>query len=164
MLRTFCNITDTPPSMKNLACLILVFLLTHVARDKLDFITGIDIFISSELPFGAGLGSSAAYSVCLATGLLTYCNSVCKDVSDHTVQSPVVIPDSLKDHLANRGIAYDDICSHQRCCLTQNELKLINKWSFEAEKLVHGTPSGIDNTISVFGNEIIIECSLIIHW
>ena len=40
------------------------------------------------------------------------------------------------------------------CCgYAGEELDVINKWSYEAEGLVHRTSSGIDNTISVFGEE-----------
>ena len=31
------------------------------------------------------------------------------------------------------------------------DLNLINGWAFEGEKLMHGTPSGVDNAIVVYG-------------
>ena len=36
----------------------------------------LDVTVWSELPTGAGLGSSAAYSVCLAASLLTACEEI----------------------------------------------------------------------------------------
>jgi mevalonate kinase len=65
--------------------------------------------VRSQLPVGAGLGSSASFSVCGAAALLKF----------HGLD------------------ATDDA---------------INRWAFLAEKIIHGNPSGIDNTVATFGN------------
>lgn len=34
---------------------------------------------------------------------------------------------------------------------TMEDLELINKWAFQGERMIHGNPSGVDNTISTWG-------------
>ncbi|KAG4123166.1 hypothetical protein ERO13_D11G311000v2 [Gossypium hirsutum] len=83
------------------------------------------VTVSSELPVGAGLGSSAAYCVSLSAALLALSDSVKLDVSQ-------------------KGWSM----------FNESEAELVNKWAFEGEKIIHGKPSGVDNSVSTFGNVI----------
>lgn len=86
-----------------------------------DFLVPMEIEVESEIPLGAGLGSSAALSVCLSaglTGVLHQLKSFDKNIFNHLEQS------------------------------TRRE---ICKLAFLSEKILHGTPSGIDNSVSTFG-------------
>nr|AID51439.1 mevalonate kinase [Astragalus membranaceus] len=83
------------------------------------------VVISSELPLGSGLGSSAAFCVALAAALLAVTDSVSLDVNHQGWVS-----------------------------FGEKELDLVNKWAFEGEKIIHGKPSGIDNSVSAYGNII----------
>jgi len=38
--------------------------------------------------------------------------------------------------------------------LTDEDKDVINNWAFQGERIIHGTPSGVDNTVSVHGGVI----------
>lgn len=83
------------------------------------------IILTSKLPIGAGLGSSASFSVCLVTALL---------LQQQLISAPVQI-----DHVQK---------------WKEEDLELINKWAFQGERIIHGNPSGIDNSVATFGGAI----------
>ncbi|KAK7337800.1 hypothetical protein VNO77_18387 [Canavalia gladiata] len=92
------------------------------------------VVVTSELPLGSGLGSSASFCVALAAALLAFTDSVSLD-------------------LKHKGWLSFGV----------KELDLVNKWAFEGEKIIHGKPSGIDNTVSVYGNIISFRSGTLTH-
>lgn len=80
--------------------------------------------IWSTLPVGAGMGSSASYSVALAAALLQAAEG---QASLGTMPSTAGEPGSITLRTA------------------------ANNWAFECERLFHGAPSGIDNTVCSLG-------------
>lgn len=110
---------------ERLAVLAFLYLYLSICR-KQRALPSLDITVWSELPPGAGLGSSAAYSVCLAAALLTACEE---------------IPNPLKEEEGASRWAAED-------------LELINKWAFQGERVIHGNPSGVDNSVSTWGGAL----------
>ncbi|XP_048198752.1 mevalonate kinase isoform X2 [Perognathus longimembris pacificus] len=108
-----------------LAVLAFLYLYLAICR-KQRVLPSLDITVWSELPTGAGLGSSAAYSVCLAASLLT----TCEEISN---------PPRNGEGVGRWGEA---------------DLELINKWAFQGERVIHGNPSGVDNTVSTWGGAL----------
>ncbi len=153
-IKKLCNASNEP-SMQSLACVILLYLITRVMKDKLRTLSGLEIFISSQLPFGAGLGSSAAYSVCIAAALMAACGEVAIHQDNLEVDCRVheCIPIPLKDRIKSIGLPSDMFVYPQ---FSEDDLNTINRLGLEAEKLVHGTPSGIDNSISTFGKQLLL--------
>lgn len=80
----------------------------------------LNIQVRSEIPIGAGLGSSAAFSVCLVG------------------------------------------CFYLLCYKKLNQ-EDINQLAYKVECLFHGTPSGIDNTISTYGQSLVYSRTLKKH-
>lgn len=72
--------------------------------------------VTSELPMGAGLGSSASFCVALSGALIA-------------LSEKLFLNDNEK----------------------KIDLELVSKWAYEGERIIHGKPSGIDNTVSTFG-------------
>jgi len=85
--------------------------------------------LRSTIPIGAGLGSSASISVCLAASLLLQCRVLS---GPHQDQPP-------------------DECALQ--------VERINRWSFVAEMCIHGNPSGVDNTVASGGKAVLFQRS-----
>lgn len=85
------------------------------------------VVVTSDLPMGAGLGSSAAFSVSLSGALLTAAGAICAEG-------------------ANCGTEWESF--------GKDDLELVNLWAFQGEKIIHGKPSGIDNAVSTYGSMI----------
>ncbi|KAF4120702.1 mevalonate kinase [Geosmithia morbida] len=83
--------------------------------------------LRSTIPIGAGLGSSASVSVCLAAALL---------LQLRTLSGPH--PDQPHDE-------------------ARLQVERINCWAFVAEMCIHGNPSGIDNTVATQGKAVLFQ-------
>ncbi len=85
--------------------------LTKVAATlakQLGMVDGLELEVRTELPIGAGMGSSAAFSVATTRALA---------------------------QATGRNLGNDDV----------------SRIAYEGEKIAHGTPSGIDNTVATYG-------------
>ncbi|KAF4629344.1 hypothetical protein G7Y89_g8805 [Cudoniella acicularis] len=85
--------------------------------------------LRSTIPIGAGLGSSASISVCLAGALL---------LQIRTLSGPH--PDQPADE-------------------ARLQIERINRWAFVGEMCIHGNPSGVDNTVATQGKGVIFQRS-----
>lgn len=120
-LREFVGVTNGNLDTSSMA--ILAFLYIYISLFRLGELPSLTVTVWSELPTGAGLGSSAAYSVCLAGALLCASGA---------------IPPPLKE------------CDNTaRWC--QEDLELINSWAYQGEMIIHGNPSGVDNAVGTWG-------------
>uniref|UniRef100_A0A0D6R5K8 Mevalonate kinase n=1 Tax=Araucaria cunninghamii TaxID=56994 RepID=A0A0D6R5K8_ARACU len=90
--------------------------------------------VTSDLPLGSGLGSSAAFCVAASSAML-----------------------------ALSGVLHLDACQGTWLSLDESKRDLVNKWAFEGEKIIHGRPSGIDNTVSTFGNLVKFKSGELTH-
>ncbi|KAK3164426.1 hypothetical protein QOZ80_1AG0017990 [Eleusine coracana subsp. coracana] len=88
------------------------------------------VVVSSDLPMGAGLGSSAAFCVSMSGALLTAAGVVAVEGGSQGEEWEVFEKDNLE---------------------------LVNRWAFQGEKIIHGKPSGIDNAVSTFVKMLITD-------
>ncbi|GJQ09832.1 hypothetical protein GpartN1_g1623.t1 [Galdieria partita] len=98
---------------------VICYLTILVYSKETENTKGLSVTVQSQIPVGAGLGSSASFSVALITSLLVFSGDI------HSQQLSEDISGALKES--------------------------INRWAFVCETFLHGTPSGMDNTIATFG-------------
>lgn len=89
-------------------------------------VRGINIIVKSTIPVGKSLGSSAATSVCFSSAFL----------------------------VLGGYINFDKRSEKNDSLLDNEKLRIINYWSYIAEKCFHGSPSGVDNFVSTYGGLI----------
>jgi mevalonate kinase len=94
---------------------------------------------SKGLPIGAGLGSSAAFSVALSAALLR----LSENQKQHSLEEKI-----NSEKLSEKVILSNPNFSGLTSSITipNSLLPLINGWAYAAEVVIHGTPSGLDNT------------------
>uniref|UniRef100_A0A8B9NY61 Mevalonate kinase n=1 Tax=Apteryx owenii TaxID=8824 RepID=A0A8B9NY61_APTOW len=131
-LREFAGITAESSAPESLATLAFLYMCLAISA-KYGDVPSVDIIVWSELPTGAGLGSSAAYSVCLAAALLTACGAIACPLAE----------------------------GESTARWTEEELSLINSWAFQGERVIHGNPSGVDNAVGTWGMCVFAEMSLV---
>lgn len=83
--------------------------------------------LRSTIPLGAGLGSSASISVCIAAALLRQIYVLSGPHQDQPLEE------------------------------SEMNLERINRWAFVAEMCIHGNPSGVDNTVSARGRAVLFK-------
>ncbi|KAI9660867.1 MAG: Mevalonate kinase [Trizodia sp. TS-e1964] len=83
--------------------------------------------LRSTLPIGAGLGSSASICVCLSAALL---------LQIRALSGP---------HPDQPGVE------------SELQIQRINRWAFVGEMCIHGSPSGVDNTVSSGGKAVMFK-------
>lgn len=129
--------TDEQKSMLQKIMTAIVYLLTaletsYAAANGMEPILkkGLSFEIKSQIPIGAGLGSSAAFAVCVASAFYVY-------TLTHSQ------PDFVKTF--NQTASIDE---------RQFFNNTVSSWAFLSERIMHGTPSGLDNTVCTFGNVV----------
>lgn len=121
-LRDFVGVSNGNLDTRSMAIFAFLYMYLSVFAGSGD-LPSLSVSLWSELPTGAGLGSSAAFSVCLAAALLSASGQ---------------IPCPLRDQ--------DDTARWG-----ENDLELINKWALQGERIIHGNPSGVDNAVGTWG-------------
>lgn len=133
---------------------------------------------SASLPVGAGLGSSAALCVATAAALTRLADDISRGTGSVSNNGGVGGGDNLarksaSDAVADKttgaaagegadgkvaggkqggGSSSSGGSGGQRP--SQADLERINAWAFAGETVLHGTPSGLDNTVSCYGGAI----------
>ncbi|RDB26082.1 Cystathionine beta-lyase [Hypsizygus marmoreus] len=126
-------------SKKNAYAASLAFLYMYLVLADGERRPSFNFTARSTLPIGAGLGSSASFSTCAATAILL-------------LQRRISLPPPPAPSSSSTGHVHT---SHQgRRAIPPAVAEEVNRWAFVAEKILHGNPSGVDNSVAVFGGAL----------
>jgi len=99
---------------------------------------------SAGLPIGAGLGSSASFAVALSAALLRLRQLMYCDIFPQGFPVEEIAGDDTPEGWQPPGVV----------------LNMLNGWAYAAEVVIHGEPSGLDNTTSCFGGAVRLNRTL----
>ncbi|THH18123.1 hypothetical protein EW146_g2813 [Bondarzewia mesenterica] len=134
---------DTIESNPNAKMAAVAFLYLYMVMAHGGERPSFGVSLRSTLPVGAGLGSSASFSVCIASALL---------LLHQRVSLPPLPPPTREPDANDPGHIH---VSHQgRHAIPSDIAEEINRWAFVGEKILHGNPSGVDNSVSVYGGAL----------
>lgn len=128
------------PADGNKGVVAVLFLIVSIAGSKIAEKGSFEVHVLSEFQPGVGLGSSGAFNVSLSAALLRFFG-----YTDH-------VEDVAIDNAAKSARGWTDIKKP-----SETISQLVNRWAYAAETIMHGQPSGIDNSISTFGGAVAFQ-------
>lgn len=137
------------PESSRKAYMAILFLWASILGIKRN--KGVTIRASaSTLPIGAGLGSSAALAVATAAAVLRL-----KYMREgNELSSSSSSSSSSNDNNGHTTTSSSSSSKVKARPPPMEAAQLINSWAYAAETLLHGHPSGLDNTVSCFGSAV----------
>ncbi|TBU55324.1 cystathionine beta-lyase [Dichomitus squalens] len=132
---------ETPPKSQSAAIAFLyLYMMMTSGADRPSF----HFVCRATLPIGAGLGSSASFSVCVAIALL---------ILHGRIDLPAVPPPTHRSAAPGEP-GHIHIPHGGRRAIPPEIAEETNRWAFVAEKVLHGNPSGVDNSVAVYGGAL----------
>lgn len=128
------------PADGNKGVVAVLFLIVSIAGSRLAEKGSIELHVLSEFQPGVGLGSSGAFNVCLSAALIRFFGLSTSD------------GDVAVEHAAACARGWADIKKP-----SETMSHIVNRWAYAAETIMHGKPSGIDNSISTFGGAVAFQ-------
>lgn len=133
---------------------LVMMLLPEFLNTENGHVRGLRIEVKSVgLPIGGGLGSSAAFSVALSGALLGLRQKTFKDVYGDEVEADLRFTGQQDLPVSVFESDFIERCGGKPA-KNDEFLTTVNGWAYAAEVVIHGAPSGLDNTTSCFGGAL----------
>nr|CAI5844500.1 unnamed protein product [Callosobruchus analis] len=124
------------PPQQALSLKAALFLVAGILGSTDVEISSLSIRSETALSIGAGTGSSASFLVSLAAALIQYVKTKSKV---ENFSKSCYKASNWKVDLDSFSIV---------------ELEMISQWAYAAEKIIHGNPSGVDNSVCTWGGMV----------